>query len=298
MNLNWMKLRPLYLLISGVALSLSFYSIFVWGFRYSIDFTGGVTVDYRFPSQQSTEAIKTALGINMEEAPKSITQSAERTIQLKYGPEFNQEKAGKLGASLSQALGENPEIVRFESVGPALSQEILRKTYVAVAIASLGILLWVTYQFKSLKFGVSAILAMIHDSVVLLGTFAALGHYMGVEVDILFVTAMLTILSFSVHDTIVVYDRVRESMRKHPGVPLYDLANKAVSETLVRSVNNSLTIIFMLFALFIMGGTTIKWFVAALLIGTISGTYSSPFVAVPLLVTWEELEKWWRGKKR
>ena len=110
--------------------------------------------------------------------------------------------------------------------------------------------------------------------------------------------ALLVVMGFSVHDTIVVYDRVRESMRKHPGVPLYDLANKAVSETLVRSVNNSLTIIFMLFALFIMGGTTIKWFVAALLIGTISGTYSSPFVAVPLLVTWEELEKWWRGKKR
>lgn len=291
MSLNWMKFRPLYLLISGLALSLSLYSVFVWGFRYSIDFTGGVTVDYRFPSQQSSDSIKNALEARKEEAPKSITQSAERTLQLKYGPEFNQEKAIKLGASFNQVLGENPEIVRFESVGPALSQEILRKTYVAVAIASFGILLWVTYQFKSLKFGVSAILAMIHDSTVLLGTFAALGHYMGVEVDILFVTAMLTILSFSVHDTIVVYDRVRESMRKHPGAPLYDLANKAVSETLIRSVNNSLTIIFMLFALFIMGGTTIKWFVAALLVGTISGTYSSPFVAVPLLVTWEQIRK-------
>lgn len=255
MTLNWMKLRPIYLLISGLALSLSLYAIFTWGFRYSIDFTGGAVAQYR-----------TNKGL----------------VEHRFGPEMTQEQAANFG----ETLPEKPELVSFEVVGPTLSAEILQKTYIAIAIASLTILLWVAYQFKSLKFGICAILAMIHDSVVLLGLFAALGYFMGVEVDILFVTAMLTILSFSVHDTIVVYDRVRESMRKHPGVPLYDLANKAVSETLVRSVNNSLTIIFMLFALFIMGGETIKWFIFALLVGTISGTYSSPFVAVPLLVTW------------
>ena len=142
-----------------------------------------------------------------------------------------------------------------------------------------------------MKFGVSAILAMLHDTIILLGTFALLGHFVAVEVDILFVTAMLTILSFSVHDTIVVYDRIRETSKRSSGLPMIDIANRAVTETMVRSLNNSLTIIFMLVALFLMGGVTIKWFVFALLVGTITGTYSSPFVAVPLVVTWEELRK-------
>ncbi len=160
-----------------------------------------------------------------------------------------------------------------------------------MGIAAGWILVWVAWQFKSLQFGISAVLATLHDTVIILGTFAALGHFIGVEVDILFVTAALTVLAFSVHDTIVVYDRIRETMKKHGGSSMKEIANRALSETIVRSLNNSLTIIFMLVALFLMGGQTIKWFVAALLVGTISGTYSSPFVAVPLLVTWEELKK-------
>jgi preprotein translocase subunit SecF len=131
---------------------------------------------------------------------------------------------------------------------------------------------------------------MFHDSLVLIGSFALLGHFFGVEIDFLFVTALLTILSFSVHDTIVNYDRVRELKRKFGG-SLYDLANKATSETMVRSLNNSFTIIFMLVALILLGGETIRWFAVALLIGTISGTYSSPFVSVAILVTWDEIQK-------
>lgn len=296
MKINWMRLRPLYFLASVLALSLSLYAIFTWGFRYSIDFTGGVSVDYRFPSSQDAELIRTILKVKNEEIPKSITKISEKTLQFKYSPEFTQEKAEVLSVTLATNLGEKPDVVRYELVGPTLSAEILRKTYVAIGIASLGILLWVAWQFKSIKFGISAILAMIHDSVILLGTFSLLGHIAGVEVDILFVTAMLTILSFSVHDTIVVYDRVRESTKKHPEVSLYDIANRAVSETFVRSINNSLTIIFMLFALFLMGGVAIKWFVLALLVGTISGTYSSPFVAVPLLVTWEQIRNKFRNR--
>ncbi|MGB9613597.1 MAG: protein translocase subunit SecF, partial [Candidatus Margulisiibacteriota bacterium] len=152
------------------------------------------------------------------------------------------------------------------------------------------ILLYVAWRFKDKKFGICAILAMFHDSLVLLGSFSLLGHFFGVEVDTLFVTAMLTILSFSVHDTVVVYDRIRESQKNLPHLPFEQLVNKAVTETLVRSLNNSLTIIFMLVALFLLGGETIRWFVAALLIGTISGTYSSPFTAAPLLVIWEQLK--------
>lgn len=293
-----MQFRPLYFLISGAALILSLYSIFIWGFKPSIDFTGGSVVEYRFSTPVSTELLKTILSIKAKEYEyKDIMGLGEKNIQLRFGPEFTQYKAEALIPAISDVFGGKPEIVRFETVGPAFSREILNKTYIAVGIASLGILLWVAFQFKSVKFGVTAILAMLHDTTILLGTFAALGHYKGVEVDILFVTAMLTILSFSVHDTIVVYDRVRESARRFGDIHFIALANKAVSETMVRSVNNSLTIIFMLFALFLMGGASIKWFVLALLIGTISGTYSSPFVAVPLLVTWEEMRNWWKTHK-
>jgi preprotein translocase subunit SecF len=125
---------------------------------------------------------------------------------------------------------------------------------------------------------------------VLIGSFSILGHFFGAEVDFLFVTALLTILSFSVHDTIVVFDRIRE-MRKTDSRGISELADTAVSETMVRSINNSFTIIFMLLALILLGGETIRWFAVALLIGTFIGTYSSPFVAVSLLVTWDEISK-------
>ena len=185
--------------------------------------------------------------------------------------------------------GEVTEL-RFETVGPTIGPELVKKTIYAISFASLGILLWVAIQFKSIKFGVSAILAMFHDSFILIGSFSLLGYFFSVETDFLFVTALLTTLSFSVHDTIVVFDRIRES-QKTSGDEFLDLGNRAISETMVRSLNNSFTIIFMLVALVLLGGTTIKWFAVALFIGTVLGTYSSPFVAVPLLVTWDELVK-------
>lgn len=283
--MDWMKFRSIYCLISGIALSLSFYSIFAWGLEPSIDFTGGSIAEYKFTQPVDAEVIKS------EHKPNQLRKISQQDIEFRFGPEFTQAAAQSFGTSLEKTTGQKPELVRFEIVGPVLSAELLRKTYIAIAIAAVAILAWIAWQFRSLQFGVSAILATLHDSFVLLGTFAALGHYKGVEVDILFVTALLTVLSFSVHDTIVVYDRIRESTKRLGRLPMIVLANKAVSDTMVRSLNNSLTIIFMLVALFLIGGATIKWFVFALFIGTVSGTYSSPFVAVPLLVTWEEIRK-------
>mgnify|MGYP001570322966 CR=1 FL=1 len=258
--MNWMKYRPIYFAISGVAVAISIYAIVAWGFKLSIDFTGGTIVEYQFPNEKR---------------------------EIRYGADFTQAQA-QLEAD---AMPEKPKIIRFETVGPTFSKEILQKTYTALAIATVGILLWVAWQFKSFQFGVCAVLATLHDTIIVLGTFSALGHFRAVEVDVLFVTAVLTVLSFSVHDTIVVYDRIRETMKKHSGLSVKETANKALSETMVRSLNNSLTIVFMLVALFLMGGASIKWFVFALLVGTISGTYSSPFVAVPLLVTWDEMKR-------
>ncbi|MFZ3301867.1 MAG: protein translocase subunit SecF [Microgenomates group bacterium] len=260
----WMKYKIIYFAISLVLLSVGTFSLFKWGLNLGIDFTGGVIAEYRLPNGE--------------------------TKVEKYGTK-SEEEISKIRQSIKDQEGTE---LRFEVVGPTIGPELIKKTFYALGISATLILFWVAIQFKNIKFGVSAILAMIHDSLILLGSFSLLGHFMNVEIDFLFVTAVLTILSFSVHDTIVVYDRIREKQRKYDpelGTDIKKIANSALTETMVRSLNNSFTIIFMLLALVLMGGESVRWFAVALLIGTISGTYSSPFVAVPILVTWEELQK-------
>ena len=258
--INWMKYRVLYLVISGVVIGVGVFSLLKWGLNLGIDFTGGAVMVYKFP----------------DGATKTFNYPPQDESQIaKIRADFKNQKA---------------EEISFENVGPSIGPELVKKTFIALLISASGILLWVAIQFKSFKFGISAVLGMFHDSLVLIGSFALLGHFFGAPVDFLFVTALLTILSFSVHDTIVNYDRIREFQKKVGG-DLKDLANKSTTETMVRSLNNSFTIIFMLIALILLGGTTITWFAIALLIGTVSGTYSSPFVSVAILVTWDEIEK-------
>ncbi len=264
--INWMKYRWLYLLISGTFIVLGVFSMIKWGFKVGIDFTGGVVAQYKFPSGESKV--------------------------FKYGV-LSDAEVEKIRADFKK---QGATEVSFENVGPSIGPELIKKTIYALIISAGAILLWIAYQFKSIKFGISATLATLHDTLVLLGSFSLFGHFFGAEIDFLFVTAMLTILSFSVHDTIVVFDRIRE-MKKRSGSDLVEMANGALSETMVRSLNNSFTIIFMLIALILMGGESTKWFAVALLVGTISGTYSSPFVAVPILVTWDELQRKLRTKK-
>ncbi len=284
--MNWMRLRLLYLAISAVLIGAGVFGLVKWGLRIGIDFKGGTILEYKFENSVSEEDLKKFMGtLNLELS--SLEKTAEKTYLMKIA-NLEPERKAIIEPFLERNLNTNLDELRYENVGPSIGPDLIKKTFYAMGISAVLILLWVAIQFKSFKFGVSAVLAMFHDSLVLIGSFALLGHFFGAEVDFLFVTAALTILSFSVHDTIVVYDRIRESQKKIGG-NLYDLANKAVTETMVRSLNNSFTIIFMLAALLLMGGETIKWFAAALLIGTVSGTYSSPFVAVPILVTWDEL---------
>ena len=287
--MNWMKYRLVYFAISAAAIGAGVFGLIKWGLLFGVDFKGGASLEYKFEKTISTEEVQGKIESQDVEVT-SIQEISGGAYLLKLRG-ISQEERQKVRGVLEEASGGKVEELRFENVGPSIGPELIKKTFYALAIAAGGILIWVSLQFKSFKFGVSAVLATLHDSLVLIGSFALLGHFFQAEIDFLFVTAALTILSFSVHDTIVVYDRIRES-QKRLGGSLYELANKAVTETMVRSLNNSFTIIFMLVALVLLGGTTIKWFAIALLIGTISGTYSSPFVAVPLLVIWDEL----RGK--
>lgn len=282
-------------------IGVGFYGLVAWGLPLGVDFRGGTIIEYKFGKDISTEELTN----NLESEGVSVTviQSTGPQTYLIKLPPIDEEQKLKIASVSSQLVMEDSEDaatppadtvetlvgveeLRFETVGPSVGPELVKKTIYAIVIAAGAIMLWVAYQFKSIKFGTSAILAMFHDSFILVGSFSVLGRFMGAEVDFLFVTALLTTLSFSVHDTIVVYDRIRESQKTYSD-SMYDLANRAITETMVRSLNNSFTIMFMLAALMLLGGTTIKWFAMALFIGTILGTYSSPFVAVPLLVTWD-----------
>ena len=280
--MNWMKLTPIYFLISALVIIPGLFSLARYGLKLSIEFTGGT----RLTLTQVQSDSETILAAFKDYSP-NVENRSDTSITLKMKT-IDQPLAQKQIESLKE---ENSEITLtdFETIGPALGQETLKKTLNALLLASVLLLAYISFAFKQIKYGVYAVLAMFHDTAVLLGSFSLLGHFAGIEVDLLFVTAVLTILSFSVHDTIVVYDRIRELNKKTKGVTYIELINRAVTETMARSLNNSLTIIFMLLAMFLLGGQSTKYFSLALLIGTITGTYSSTFTAAPLLVAWEKL---------
>ena len=280
--MNWMKLTPIYFLISALVIIPGLFSLARYGLKLSIEFTGGT----RLTLTQVQSDFETILAAFKDYSP-NVENRSDTSITLKMKT-IDQPLAQKQIESLKE---ENSEITLtdFETIGPALGQETLKKTLNALLLASVLLLAYISFAFKQIKYGVCAVLAMFHDTAVLLGSFSLLGHFAGIEVDLLFVTAVLTILSFSVHDTIVVYDRIRELNKKTKGVTYIELINRAVTETMARSLNNSLTIIFMLLAMFLLGGQSTKYFSLALLIGTITGTYSSTFTAAPLLVAWEKL---------
>ncbi len=284
--INWLRYKKIYFSISAGLIAICIYALFAWGLKLGVDFRGGAIIEYKIAKEISTEeATKKIEDAGYEVT--SVQKTGEGTYLFKFPP-INVYEKGAIKEELVSLTGEEIDELRFETVGPSMGPELIKKTLYAIIISAGAMLLWIAYQFKSFKFGVSAILAMLHDSFILIGSFAILGHFMSAEVDFLFVTALLTTLSFSIHDTIVVFDRIREIKKKHGG-EMVDVANKALTETMVRSLNNSFTIAFMLMALLLLGGTTVKWFAAALLIGTILGTYSSPFVATPLLISWDSV---------
>jgi len=222
-----------------------------------------------------------------------ITLSGENSFIIRTKP-LEQEKIKGITKSLKDKY-ESVEERRVEFVGPIISKELQNKAFIALSLASIAIVLYIAFSFRkvpkpasSLRFGICAIVALLHDVLLVVGIFAILGKFLRVEVDSLFVTALLTIIGFSVHDTIVVFDRIRENLIKNMGKKFTEIANVSVVQTLARSLNTSLTVVFVLTALLLFGGETIKWFVVALLIGIISGTYSSIFNATALLVWWEE----------
>ena len=189
--------------------------------------------------------------------------------------------------ALEDELGPIEAQASLTTIGPVVSSDLISQALILIVVGSLGIVAWITYRFRDVKFGVTALVSLLHDVVVVVGAFALLGTFLHVEIDALFVTAMLTVIGFSVHDTIVVFDRIRENKARHLGEPFPEIVNHSILQTFGRSIMTSLTVLITLLALFLFGGAAISDFILALLIGIITGTYSSIFVASPLLVDWQ-----------
>ncbi len=286
--MNLMKHKKIYFLISAMFLIPGLIALIFFGLKPSIDFTGGSLLEIKFLNEvenYQAEILKNSL---KEFYPiESIQETAETSLILR-GKEITNEEKEQVVDLIVNEFGEI-EVLRFETVGPILGRELLKKTITAILLVAVVIAAYIWQQFHDLKFGISAVLAMFHDSLILLGIFSLLGRFRGIEVDVLFVTAILTTLSFSIHDTVVLYNRIRELKKKHRHLSLEEIANAAIWKTLGRSINDSMTIIIMLLSLVLLGGESIRYFSFALLIGAITGTYSSSFTAVPILLVWEEL---------
>ena len=286
---NWYFGLSLLVIIPGVI------ALFLWGLNLSIDFTQGSKLTLNFNNKVTNSNIASIN--NLLKNQKIKVGSIEKSNNIAYvkTSPMDQSQNSKFIKALSGTFKDVKEQA-FETIGPVVGRETTLNALKAVVIASILIILYITWSFRqvpkpasSFRFGICAIIALIHDVLVVAGVFAILGHFFGVEADSLFVTAILTVIGFSVHDTIVVFDRIRENLGKMGGHDFPKTVNDSILQTIDRSLNTSLTVVLVLIALLLFGGESIRWFVVALLIGVVSGTYSSIFNASPLLVLWQEI---------
>lgn len=286
--INFLKFRWLYFFVSTVVIGAGLFSIAKWGFRYSIDFTGGSNFEYQTNKVIEKNQLLKILAQNKTSIVSLKLENKNILLRTKV---LDQKQESILKKDLETKLKIKITVLRSETVGPILGKEAISKTLIASILAIIGILIYMSFAFKGFNFAFAAILAMFHDLLVVIGTYSLLSHFFGAEVDTMFVTAVLTTMSFSVHDTIVIFDKIREYRSEQETLEIESASNQALTETMIRSLNNSMTIVFMLLSLTIMGGSTIRFFILTLLIGTITGTYSSPFVATPILVWLEKMKK-------
>lgn len=285
--------RKIFLILSGILSVISLVMIVTFGFKLSIEFTGGSKLEVVSTDRTSIDTSRLTKIIEGQKVNVvSITRNSPDSIVIRTDTISDSKKnellakAGEEGISLKEES--------FDTLGPTIGGEARANALKAVGIAIVAITLYIAFAFRkvskpvsSWKFGISAIVALIHDVLIVLGAFSLFGLLFHVEIDSLFITAILTIMGFSVHDTIVVFDRIRENLLKNVHNHPFDrVVNDSFNETLARSLNTSLTVILVLVALLIFGGESIRWFIAAFLIGLIAGTYSSIFIASAVLVEW------------
>jgi preprotein translocase subunit SecF len=297
MLLDFVRYRRWWYTISLLLLVPGIISLSLWGLKLGIDFTGGSLMEIQTKDGVTVEQVRQSLG---DQYGSPIVQSTgDHAFQLKLKT-LDPDQRNQVLSGLNQSLGGEVVEERFETVGPTIGADLTRKAIMSVLIGSLLIVAYIAYAFRNVpkpasgwRFGVTTIFALLHDILFTLGVFSLLGHFAGVEVDANFVAAVLTVIGFSVHDTIVVFDRIRENLIKGQGATLEDTVNLSISQTLVRSINTSVTVLLVLGAMLLYGGSSIHYFVLALFVGIAIGTYSSIFNAAPVLVSWQR----WSNKR-
>jgi preprotein translocase subunit SecF len=290
--------RKIWFVISTILVAISLIAISIWGLKLGIDFTGGSLLELTFLEQRpDTIEIKSTIEELNLKAGVAVQPTEEAGVIIRF-QEIEENTHQQIIEKLKEKYGDNFQEERFEAIGPAIGRELKTKAIYSILLVIVAIILYIAWAFRkvswpvqSWKYGVIAIVALLHDIIITLGVFAVLGRFAGVEVGLPFVAALLTILGYSVNDTIVVFDRIRENLSRLGRIEFEQIVNKSVNETLTRSINTSSTTLLVLLAVFLFGGATIKFFILALMIGIISGTYSSIFIASPLLVIWEKYRK-------
>ncbi len=292
--------RTFFYILSGLLTGLALLSIVVWGLKFGIDFQGGSLLEVEYPSAIDAEFVREKLNaLSLQDFSVRPTDNNGFIIRTHF---LSEDERKALLASLSDDGKTQVTEKRFDSIGPTLGTELTRKAFLSIGLVMLAIVLFVTFVFRkvsqpvsSWKYGIITIVALLHDVIMPTGIFAALGHFRGYEIDTLFVTALLVVLGFSVHDTIVVFDRVRENLRRNREqrieMSFDETVGKSIAQTFNRSINTSLTTLLALAALYFLGSDATQHFALALLIGITAGTYSSIFLASPLLVTVEHWQK-------
>ena len=294
MQIHFTKYSKVYYIFSGLLIVGAIASMIIFGLRFGIELTGGSMLELNFDQRPENAAIQNKLeGLQLGEIIVQPTGEKGVILRLKNVTEIQHQEILKNLEDLSKV-----QELRFESIGPAIGKEIKQKTEVAVILALLSITFYIAIAFRkvsrpvsSLKYGIASLIALFHDILIPLGIFAALGKFYNIEITIPIIAALLTILGYSVHDTIIIFDRIRENIIKRTSPSFEETVNWSLNQTLGRSINTVLTVLIVLFAIFFFGGQTLKYFALALIIGITCGAYSSIFIAASLLVTWGKPRK-------
>lgn len=297
MNFDFIKYRKIFYWFSIVLTVVTIILVVSFGVKWGIDFTGGtvLSVSYNGALPTSEQINKEILAMGLKEAV--VQQQGENTIVLKM-QDISEENHQQIIAKLKEMGSVVEGSESFESIGPVIGNELRGKIKTVALLALLSILIYIaiafrkiSYPVKSHIYGLAGIIALIHDAMVPIGVWAVLGRYYGYEITIPIVTALLTIFGYSIHDTVVVFDRIRENLSKEKNVSFKDIINKSLNQTFTRSVNTSLTVLMVLLALFIFGGASLKPFALCLIIGIGLGTYSSIFLASPLVYSYYKIRQ-------
>jgi preprotein translocase subunit SecF len=292
----WFFLLSLVIIIPGMI------GLAIWGLPFSIDFTSGSMLELQFTSSVAPQPAEVIAVYEKYGFSDPRVQTSGTDTVIVRSKEMDESTKNQIVADLSETAKSETTILRFESVGPTVGQEVTTRAAYAVLLAAVGILFYIWFAFRGVphayRYGITAIIAMLHDVAVVITVQVFLSHFLGWEFDSLFLTALMTIIGFSVHDTIVVFDRIRENTNIYRRLPFEEVVNHSILQTLARSINTTLTVLLTLLALVLFGGVTIRHFVTILLVGMASGAYSSIFNASQMLVVWENREwnTWFQRK--